>query len=129
MSELAIDAHNDGEKRPIKPAIMNGMRLKCPKCGEGRLLHSYIKVKDECSNCGLDLSHQRADDGPAYLTILIVGHLMGFALHIAWVTWRPEPWVLALSMSVIAIIGALALLPVMKGLIVGYQWANRMHGF
>ncbi|KIC43600.1 zinc-finger protein [Ruegeria sp. ANG-S4] len=129
MSELAIDAHDDSEERPIKPAIMNGMRLKCPKCGEGRLLHSYIKVNDECPNCGLDLSHQRADDGPAYLTILIVGHLMGFALHIAWVTWRPEPWVLALSMSVIAIIGALTLLPVMKGLIVGYQWANRMHGF
>ncbi len=129
MSELAIDAHDDSEDRPIKPAIMNGMRLKCPKCGEGKLLHSYIKVNDECSNCGLDLSHQRADDGPAYLTILIVGHFMGFALHIAWVTWRPEPWALALSMSVIAVVGALALLPVMKGLIVGYQWAKRMHGF
>ena len=29
---------------------------------------------------GHDLTPQRADDGPAYVTILVVGHLMGFAL-------------------------------------------------
>lgn len=117
------------EARPVKPAILNGLRLKCPRCGNGKLLHSYVKVNDSCSSCGLDLTPQRADDGPAYLTILIVGHILGFALHIAFIQWRPEPLELALTMSVLAVGSALALLPRMKGLIVGYQWAKRMHGF
>lgn len=117
------------EAREVKPAILKGLRLKCPRCGKGKLLHSYVKVNDSCSNCGLDLTPQRADDGPAYLTILIVGHILGFALHIAFTQWRPEPLDLALIMSVLAVGSALALLPRMKGLIVGYQWAKRMHGF
>lgn len=129
MSDASFFTSEDAAPRAIKPAIVNGLRLKCPKCGKGKLLHSYLKVNDECASCGLDLSHQRADDGPAYLTILIVGHIMGFALHIAWVTWRPEPWVLATSMSLIATVSALLLIPRMKGLIVAYQWAKRMHGF
>ena len=115
--------------RDLKPAVINGLRLRCPKCGQGKLLHSYVKVNDHCSACQQPFHHQRADDGPAYLTILIVGHLMGFALHIAWVQWRPEPWVLATTMSVVAIVGALVLLPRMKGLMIAYQWAKRMHGF
>lgn len=129
MSEISCLNADESSPRPLKPAIINGLRLKCPKCGEGKLLKSYLKVKDECDCCGLDLSHQRADDGPAYLTILLVGHIMGFALHIVWVTWRPEPWVLALSMSLVAVVGSLFLLPRMKGLVVAYQWAKRMHGF
>ena len=117
------------ETREVKPAILNGLRLKCPRCGKVKFLESYVKVNDSCSNCGLDLTPQRADDGPAYLTILIVGHILGFALHIAFTQWRPEPLELALVMSVLAVGSALALLPRMKGLIVGYQWAKRMHGF
>lgn len=119
----------DCKPRPIKPAIRNGLLLRCPKCGEGKLLHSYLKVNDECSHCHQPLHYQQADDGPAYLTILIVGHIVGFALHATWVNWRPDPWVLALTMSAISVVSALILLPRMKGLIVAYQWAKRMHGF
>jgi uncharacterized protein (DUF983 family) len=117
------------EDRPLKPAIINGLRMRCPNCGEGKLLHSYLKRTDAGSECGQDLSHQRADDGPAYLTILLVGHLLGFALHIAYTTFRPDALTLALIMSAVTIVGSLLLLPRMKGLVVAYQWAKRMHGF
>lgn len=117
------------EPRPMKPALLNGLRLRCPACGEGKLLHSYLKVKDGCSECGQDLSHQRADDGPAYLTILLVGHILGFVLHIVYVQLRPDPWVLALILSAVTVAASLLLLPRMKGLVVAYQWAKRMHGF
>ena len=40
------------------------------------MLRGYLKVRDECAVCGEELHHHRADDGPAYLTILLVGHLM-----------------------------------------------------
>lgn len=117
------------EERPLKPAILNGLRLKCPRCGKGALLESYLKVRPECGECGLDLSHQRADDGPAYLTILIVCHIMGFALHFAYAHFNPDPLNLALLLSAIAVVSSLLMLPRLKGIIVAIQWAKRMHGF
>lgn len=117
------------EQRPWKPAVMRGLRLRCPNCGKGKMLQGYLKVKHSCDHCGQELFHNRADDGPAYLTILIVGHLLGFALHITYLQFRPDPITLALIMSVVTIGSSLFLLPRMKGLVVAYQWAKRMHGF
>ena len=86
-------------------------------------------MNDSCTECGQELHHQRADDGPAYLTILVVGHILGFALHIVYTQLRPDPWTLAIIMSVITVGASLLMLPRMKGLVVAYQWAKRMHGF
>ncbi|EAQ07003.1 DUF983 domain-containing protein [Yoonia vestfoldensis] len=116
-------------ERPTKPAIMNGLRCRCPNCGQGKLFDHYLHVADTCSQCGEDLSHHRADDGPAYLVILLVAHIIGFAIHFMWVAWRPDPWVMATVLSLGAVGLSLALLPPMKGMIVGIQWARRMHGF
>ncbi len=126
MADTHLSEHED---RPWKQAVAKGLRLRCPNCGKGKLLHSYLKVNDHCSECGEELFHQRADDGPAYLTILIVGHILGFALHIIYTQFKPEPLVFALSLSTIAVISSLWLLPRMKGLMVAYQWSQRMHGF
>ena len=93
------------------------------------MLESYLKVKHSCDSCGQELYHNRADDGPAYLTILLVGHLLGFALHITYIQFRPDPLTLALIMSLVTISASLFILPRMKGLVVAYQWAKRMHGF
>ncbi|MDX8351007.1 DUF983 domain-containing protein [Cognatiyoonia sp. IB215182] len=123
------DAMTHENERPMRPALMHGLRCRCPKCGEAQLFTSYLKVTDHCPNCGEALHHHRADDGPAYLTILIVAHIIGFAIHIMWVVWRPEPWVMATVLSVGAVALSLALLPRLKGMIVGIQWARRMHGF
>ncbi|MEP4037333.1 MULTISPECIES: DUF983 domain-containing protein [unclassified Pseudophaeobacter] len=117
------------ELRAWKPAVLRGLRLRCPNCGEGKLLKGYLKVQHSCGSCGQELHHNRADDGPAYLTILLVGHLLGFALHITYMQFRPEPLTLALIMSLVTISASLFLLPRMKGLVVAYQWAKRMHGF
>ncbi|MEL6838837.1 MAG: DUF983 domain-containing protein [Pseudomonadota bacterium] len=123
------DATSLTDDRPLRPALMNGLRCKCPQCGEGQLFVSYLKVTNSCGVCGEDLFHHRADDGPAYLTILLVAHIIGFAIHIMWVVWRPDPWVMATVLSIGAVALSLALLPRLKGMIVGIQWARRMHGF
>lgn len=119
----------DQMERPWKPAVAKGLRLRCPNCGKGKLLHSYLKVNDSCSECGEELHHQRADDGPAYLTILIVGHILGVAMHFIYNHLEPEPLTFAISLSVIAVGSSLWILPRMKGLMVAYQWAKRLHGF
>lgn len=117
------------DDRPTKPAIMRGLQCKCPSCGEGDLFVRYLKVADTCPVCGEELFHHRADDGPAYLTILVVGHILAVAIHFLWVQFRPEPIVLASTLTVGAVALSLFLLPRMKGMIVAIQWARRMHGF
>ena len=116
-------------ERPLGAALKRGLRLRCPACGEGQLLHSYLKVNATCPACGEELFHHRADDGPAYLTILIVGHLMAPAMLYAFTTWRPEPITLFATLGLGVVALSLFLLPRMKGAMVAIQWANRMHGF
>ncbi|MGB3177529.1 MAG: DUF983 domain-containing protein [Albidovulum sp.] len=123
-TSLMIDAD-----RPLKPALRNGWRRRCPSCGEGALLYGYLKVRDACPTCGEDLHHQRADDGPAYMTILVVGHLMAPLIMWAFVRYRPEPWLLATVFTLGCVALSLFLLPRMKGMLVAIQWAKRMHGF
>ena len=117
------------EPRGMKPAMLRGWRRRCPKCGSGPMLRGYLKVRDACPVCSEELHHHRADDGPAYLTILVVGHLMAPLIHVTFTTFRPEPLVLATIFSVGCVALSLYLLPRLKGLIVAIQWAKRMHGF
>ncbi len=128
MTDQTI-TNDTGNDRPTWPAIVKGFRCKCPKCGDGKLLHSYLKVNDNCPSCGQELFHHRADDGPAYLTILFVGHLLAPALHVSYVHWRPDPLTMAIAFSIGCVGLSLFLLPRLKGAIVAYQWARRMHGF
>lgn len=116
-------------ERNIKQAMWRGWCRKCPKCGTGPLLKGYLRVRDECPSCGQVLSHHRADDGPAYLTILIVGHIMAPVILAVFVSWRPDPVLLSAIFSLGCIAASLYLLPRLKGAIVGLQWAKRMHGF
>ena len=117
------------EERQVKPALLRGWRRRCPRCGAGPLLRGYLTVRDGCAVCGQEFHHHRADDGPAYLTILIVGHLMAPSLHWCFVTFRPEPLMLATVFSVGCVVLSLYLLPRLKGAMIGYQWARRLHGF
>ena len=116
-------------ERALWPAIRHGFRRKCPSCGAGPLMCSYLKVRDRCTVCREVLSHHRADDGPAYLTILIVGHLMAPLLLISFTTFRPDPLVLFTIFAIGCVTLSLYLLPRLKGAIVGFQWARLMHGF
>ena len=92
-------------------------------------MKSYLKVNDTCAVCREELHHHRADDGPAYLTILFVGHLMAPLLHVVFVTWRPDPLTLFTIFAVGCVALSLYLLSRLKGAIVGFQWARRMGGF
>ena len=101
----------------------------CPNCGEGKLFRAFLKTNDRCSACGQDFTHHRADDLPAYLVIVIVGHIVvPMALSIE--TNFAPPVLLQLAIYLpITLIASLALLQPVKGAVVGLQWAFRMHGF
>ncbi|MFG6080876.1 DUF983 domain-containing protein [Paracoccus litorisediminis] len=115
--------------RPLRPSMLRGAMRRCPACGEGALFNGYLRVKDQCPHCGEALHHQRADDGPAYLTILLVSHLGAPLLLAIYIAYRPSPAAMLIGFGLGAVILSLALLPVIKGAFVGFQWARRMHGF
>lgn len=116
-------------ERETRPALLRGWKRRCPSCGGGPMMNGYLKVRRECPVCGEELFHHRADDGPAYLTILIVGHLMAPLLGWAFIKFRPDPLVLIAIFATATVCLSLYLLPRFKGMIVAFQWAKRMNGF
>jgi uncharacterized protein (DUF983 family) len=116
-------------ERSSKQAMWRGVQSRCPACGHGHLYKSYIKVADSCGQCSEDLYHQRADDAPPYFTIFIVAHIVIPAVVIVERVWKPELWFHMALWLPFTLILTLALLPAVKGAVVGLQWALRMHGF
>lgn len=126
---MSIQVSVAQDVRPVWRAIGNGIRCRCPNCGEGKLYRAYLKVADTCSNCGEQLHWHKADDMPPYIAIFIVGHLLiGLILHLETSTRIDPFWYLA-TMVPAALILPLIMLPSIKGAVVGLQWAKYMHGF
>ena len=115
--------------RPWLQAMARGLAGHCPHCGTGALFRAYLKVNDRCPHCSEELHHHRADDAPPYFVILIAGHLVvGTALTIE-AAYSPPLWIQMIGWPLLALVVCLALLPPVKGALVGLQWALRMHGF
>jgi uncharacterized protein (DUF983 family) len=115
--------------RDWKPAVLRGLRGTCPSCARAPLFKAWLTPADHCPSCGQDWTAQRADDFPAYLVILILGHVIVpvmVAVNIAW-DW-PEGMQMVLWPS-LAVVLALAMIRPAKGAVIGAQWALRMGGF
>ena len=115
-----------GETRRTGLSARRGAMMKCPNCGRAKLFRKYLKQVHACPKCGEDWEAVRADDGPAWLTILIVGHLVA-PLLIEVIRNDAVPlWVGMFGIPVLAGILCLLLLQPIKGLWMGIIWANRI---
>jgi uncharacterized protein (DUF983 family) len=110
-------------------AIVRGLLGRCPCCGKGRMFGAFLKVKDHCEVCGEELHHHRADDFPAYVVILIVGHLLVPMVLSVETHFAPPYWVHLVLWLPPTLILTLGLLQPVKGAIVALQWQMGMHGF
>src|SRR3569832_559493 len=72
---------------------LRGFFGRCPACGTGRMFRKFLKVNDACPECGEELHHQRADDFPAYLVIVIVGHILVLTLLAVETAFAPAYWI------------------------------------
>ena len=117
------------EKRSVGQAMWRGALCKCPHCGQGKMFRAYLKVADHCDACGEQLNLHRADDLPPYLAIMIVGHLLVAVMLHMDMAYRVNPLTYMYTMIPLAVILPLAILPSIKGAVVGLQWANGMYGF
>ena len=115
-------------KRSILNAVLRGCLRRCPRCGVGPSLRNYLTVREACPHCGEPLGHIRADDGPAYITVLLVGHIVVPLSLIAEKEWHPPvvPHMIVAALLTVALIWQL--LPRVKGAMLGLLWALHLHG-
>jgi len=113
----------------LKTDLWNGLRGRCPSCGKGHIFGKFLKVQDSCEVCAEELHHQRADDFPAYLVIVLVGHLVvPLILHVE-MTYQPAYWIHAVLWLPLTLALTLLLIQPIKGLVIALQWRAGMHGF
>ena len=98
------------EIRSWKQAMIRGARCRCPACGE-------------------ELHHHQADDAPPYFTMFIVGHIVVPLVLIVEKLWHPALPIHFVVWTIVTLALSFAIMPAVKGAIVGLQWALRMHGF
>jgi uncharacterized protein (DUF983 family) len=108
---------------------MRGLSGRCPKCGQAHIFGGYLKVVESCPACAEPLHHHRADDLPAYLVILLIGHILVPIVCVVELKFSPPIWVsLSLWLPLTTIL-VFALLQPVKGAVVALQWHLGLHGF
>lgn len=108
----------------IWPRLWRGMKLRCPRCGRGKLFRSFLKPVKHCSNCDQRWDGVRADLAPAWAAMTISAHLTVAIWHFFFWGKDMPSWQLTASLCVIATVIALLALPPMKGLFMAIIWAK-----
>lgn len=106
----------------VGKALWRGLQRKCPCCGQAPAFRGYLKVVDACASCQTPLSIYPTDDGPAYITMILVGHVI-IAPAFMFGFFYAYP-VQVLAPVLVGAIGGLTLLalPYIKGAFLGLMW-------
>ena len=108
---------------PLFRSVGRGLAHHCPACGKGALYGRYLKVQPHCAACGHELAAYPADDGPAYLTILLMGHLVIAPALFFPIVWKSPPQYSLPIILVPLTVLTLLLLPRVKGGWVGLMYS------
>jgi uncharacterized protein (DUF983 family) len=107
-----------------RTAMLRGFKGQCPKCNQAQLFRAYLKPVHHCAHCEMEWDNVRADDGPAWATMLVVGHLLAPFFHFLIFHKNLPDWAPAVILGLAATILSLILLPRMKGLFIGLVWVT-----
>ena len=119
---------SDHPEISLKIAARRALMGRCPNCGQGRLMRGYLKQVENCSVCGEQLGHIRADDAAPWLTIILVGHIFLPLAFLVNVDFLPMWGAMLLWSGCFALL-ALAILPFSKRLFIGVLWQTRAPGY
>ena len=109
-------------------ALVRGVLGRCPRCGQGRLLHHYLKMVDRCGVCGEPYGHLRTDDAASWLTILVVGTMTVPIILLCETNFHLPLWIAyIIYLPLIAGLTAI-MLPRCKGAIAAVLWAMKAEG-
>jgi len=105
--------------------IRAGLSGKCPRCKQGRMFSSFLKVAPSCSNCGLDFSGENAGDGAVPFIILLIGAIgVGLGAFLEF-RFSPPIWVLIAVTFPVIIGGTLLVMQPIKGVLIALQYKYR----
>ena len=110
----------------VAGAMARGFGGHCPRCGQGALFWRYLKVNPLCPSCGLDLDRYPSDDGPAYFTILVTGHMVVVPLLLFPVIWKASPLISVPAVLIPLAVFTLLFLPRVKGAVIGLLYALKV---
>lgn len=110
-------------------ALLRGARCLCPRCGEAKLFRKWLKPHERCPACMMDISGQRADDFPAYISIFVTGHLLAPVLITLVTEFALSGLALIAIILPLAVVFMLLTLQPAKGTVIALQWWHGMHGF
>ena len=123
-----IQKHTNPNRHFSVALLRRGFRKVCPQCGEGPLLEGYLKPLPTCSTCNEDFSHISADDGPAWLTLLVVGHAIVPLMLVFGRNDYVPLWLAILILSFVTLIGVYLVLPRAKGIFIALIWLTGATG-
>ena len=107
-----------------RTAMWRGFTGRCPKCNQAPLFRAYLKPVNHCAHCEMEWSEVRADDGPAWATMIVVGHLLAPFFHFLIFNETLPAWAPATILCSLAVVMSLLVLPRMKGLFIGLLWVT-----
>ncbi|MDE8653935.1 DUF983 domain-containing protein [Novosphingobium album (ex Liu et al. 2023)] len=110
-------------------AAQRGVMGRCPRCGEARLFRKWLKSVDSCPTCRQDWTHQRADDFPAYIAILLTGHVLAPLIIMLSLDFDLGPAAMVALIVPLALVMMLGLLQPAKGGVIAAQWWHGLNGF
>ena len=91
-------------------------------------MEGYLKPLPTCSTCKEDFSHISADDGPVWLTLLAVGHVVVPLMLVFGLNDSVPLWLAVLIFSVVTLIGVYLVLPQGKGIFIALIWLTGATG-
>lgn len=126
MPELDNSSPAAGEgAEKVRWIVTAGWKGLCPRCGEGRMFRSWLKLVDRCEDCGLDYRFAAPDDGPAFFSLCLIAFPLIFFVVWLEVAFGPPFWVHLLTSFPLLILGCLLPLRPLKGWLVASQYVNK----
>lgn len=101
---------------------------RCPRCGEGSIFASWLVLRPACEACGLDLSQHDNGDGPAYLTICVVGGLITVLATMTEILLTPPYWLHAVLWLPMVLVGSVLFLHYAKGWLLAASYRHHRLG-
>tara|TARA_R110001599_G_scaffold229635_1_gene428842 strand:- start:796 stop:1230 length:435 start_codon:yes stop_codon:yes gene_type:complete len=115
----------DHEKSKAKAIFEAGWKGHCPRCRQGRMFRTWLKIQDRCEFCDLDYRFAAPDDGPAFFSLCFVAFpLLFFVVWLQVALELPVSLVFAIAIPLIGIGCLLPLRPI-KGWLVASQYLNQ----
>lgn len=114
------------DDHPTRKAILNGLKCRCPNCGEAKFFRRYLEPVSRCPVCG-EVFGDEYQVGLLlpFIVITVLGHILVFAL-LQMARYEVNPLVSLAVLIPLTVVVSLLLLPPVKGGLIGLLWSRNL---